>query len=63
MVIGRVNGVLNDTVLLKLVVYFLGFALFIDDFFFFEYPLQKEGSLPKEIKIKMHLKPIKGNAY
>lgn len=35
MVIGRVNGVLNDTVLLKLVVYFLGFALFIDDFFFF----------------------------
>lgn len=41
MVIGRVNGVLNDTVLLKLVVYFLGFALFIDDFFFFLIPSAK----------------------
>lgn len=29
----------------------------------FKFILQKEGSLSKEIKVEMHLKPIERNAY
>lgn len=52
MVIGRVNGVLNDTVLLKLVVYFLGFALFIDDFFFLNTLCKRKAHYRRKLKSK-----------
>jgi len=60
MVTGRGSGVLIGSVLLKRVIYSLGFAPFISNFW--STCCKKKAHYCKKIKVQMYLKRVIGNA-